>query len=581
MRILFLGLALFLLNSSIASHIVGVEVYYNSLGGDEYEVKFEVYRDCQEVNPLYDNTILYTVFNSNNSIYSEFIADISPLDTLSPGYTNPCIVVAEGACVEKAYYTDTITLPSTVDGYYITYQSCCFPSYIQNIVSPENWGVTSTCSIPGADLVSMPNNCARFNNDPPSMICSGESITLDYSVTDVDGDSIVYKMNTPRAYDNSLGTNADPEQAAPYPGLIWEPGFSSFQPFGAGATFGLDQQTGLLNITPSQLGVFIVGITAEEYRDGQLINSKERSFSFKVVNCPIVLETQVDIIGVGELIEGCSNASFILSRQDISDIDTFQIQISGSAINGSDYSFISNEVVMNVGVGQDTINIVPLVDGLSEGSENVEVSIVFFDDCVGENDTISASMTIVDYTIMEIKMLDSIDYCNEFEEFGMLSCSVDGGIPGYSYDWSPLSFEDNDSIQFPISGLNENLNLFELTVTDQCGISVVSPPIKIYVRCPLKAPNVITANNDGINDLFVLKNLEDYDRLHLLITNRWGNLIYENSDYQNDWNGLTNSGKMLTDGVYFYKAYPEGGKYDTNDTARAERTIHGFVHVVR
>ena len=29
-----------------ATHIVGGEVYYDSLGNDEYRVTFEIYRDC-------------------------------------------------------------------------------------------------------------------------------------------------------------------------------------------------------------------------------------------------------------------------------------------------------------------------------------------------------------------------------------------------------------------------------------------------------------------------------------------------------------------------------------------------------
>ena len=63
-------------------------------------------------------------------------------------------------------------------------------------------------------------------------------------------------------------------------------------------------------------------------------------------------------------------------------------------------------------------------------------------------------------------------------------------------------------------------------------------------------PNVMTPNSDGTNDLFIITNLEEWENKELIILNRWGNVVYYNNDYQNDWNG-TYEGKPLSDGVYF------------------------------
>ena len=35
------------------------------------------------------------------------------------------------------------------------------------------------------------------------------------------------------------------------------------------------------------------------------------------------------------------------------------------------------------------------------------------------------------------------------------------------------------------------------------------------------------------------------------IFNRWGEVVFETSDYNNDWGG-TKNGEVLPDGVYFY-----------------------------
>ncbi len=74
-------------------------------------------------------------------------------------------------------------------------------------------------------------------------------------------------------------------------------------------------------------------------------------------------------------------------------------------------------------------------------------------------------------------------------------------------------------------------------------------------------PNVITPlAQDGKNDAFVVwygkKGQSPADqglRTNLIIYNRWGNVVYENTDYQNDW-----TGGDLPNGVYFYEVTIDG-----------------------
>ena len=60
-------------------------------------------------------------------------------------------------------------------------------------------------------------------------------------------------------------------------------------------------------------------------------------------------------------------------------------------------------------------------------------------------------------------------------------------------------------------------------------------------------PNVITPNGDGKNDYFVIKDLNKVPVNHLVVFNRWGKVVYEKDNYQNDWNG-----GGVADGVYYY-----------------------------
>jgi gliding motility-associated-like protein len=69
-------------------------------------------------------------------------------------------------------------------------------------------------------------------------------------------------------------------------------------------------------------------------------------------------------------------------------------------------------------------------------------------------------------------------------------------------------------------------------------------------------PDFISPNNDGKNDLFIpFENHLNTEKVELEIFNRWGDRIYR---YVGNplilWNGEADTGKRVSDGVYFYSA---------------------------
>lgn len=82
-------------------------------------------------------------------------------------------------------------------------------------------------------------------------------------------------------------------------------------------------------------------------------------------------------------------------------------------------------------------------------------------------------------------------------------------------------------------------------------------------------PNVITPNNDGINDSLDIasyyKTCQDFT---LQIFNRWGNLVFEQTLNSEKFTGKSGSSE-LPDGVYFYKL------------ANEEKIKTGYIHIVR
>jgi gliding motility-associated-like protein len=66
----------------------------------------------------------------------------------------------------------------------------------------------------------------------------------------------------------------------------------------------------------------------------------------------------------------------------------------------------------------------------------------------------------------------------------------------------------------------------------------------------VKIPNIFTPNNDMINDVFAIEGINS--QFSLIILNRWGEKIFSQQPYLNNWDGRTSSGLEVPNGTYFY-----------------------------
>ena len=58
-------------------------------------------------------------------------------------------------------------------------------------------------------------------------------------------------------------------------------------------------------------------------------------------------------------------------------------------------------------------------------------------------------------------------------------------------------------------------------------------------------------NSAIIHCINIIENLENYPNTEVVIVNRFGQELYNSSNYDNSWSG-TNGGKQLPDGTYYY-----------------------------
>jgi gliding motility-associated-like protein len=138
-----------------------------------------------------------------------------------------------------------------------------------------------------------------------------------------------------------------------------------------------------------------------------------------------------------------------------------------------------------------------------------------------------------------------------------------GDTAGYTYSWSSgeslfhnaANFENDvafDTISYsPFAGPKKTQDYF-LTVTTADGMCSSTRKVTVNVGAPF-LPNIITPNNDGLNDKFEFKALLPNTKVQIF--NRWGVLVKEYSNYNNEFDG-----KGVSDGTYYYFMKEAGGK---------------------
>lgn len=280
---------------SSATHIVGGEIFYDCLGGNNYRITLKLYRDCYNGIALYDNPATIFLFDSLGTYLDSIYISFPGSDTLPFPLSNPCLEPPTDICVEEAIYQITVNLPPLAGGYNLVYQRCCRNGTILNLINPGDVGSSYMAHIPDPGLATC-NNSPHYNNFPPIFLCAGVPLNFDHSATDPDGDSLHYELCDPYTGLTASCPILGPQTASgcspiaaspPYPFVPWLAPYNGTYPMSSSPALAVDPVTGLMTGTPNMVGQWVIGVCVEEYRNGVLLSTNKRDFQFNVVNCGI------------------------------------------------------------------------------------------------------------------------------------------------------------------------------------------------------------------------------------------------------------------------------------------------------
>jgi gliding motility-associated-like protein len=122
---------------------------------------------------------------------------------------------------------------------------------------------------------------------------------------------------------------------------------------------------------------------------------------------------------------------------------------------------------------------------------------------------------------------------------------VFAAVPGSDFEWVKSINSDSSISVDATQSFFYSVRLKALSADKK--YTAYSNKVQVELVHELFVPNVITPNGDGVNDFFHIKNLHLYGENRLTIVNRYGELITQTFNYENDWRG-----DGVSEGVYFY-----------------------------
>jgi len=570
------------------------------IGGNTYEVRLVLYFDAVNGNPSSkDTTIQIAAYQKSNNSLIDFF-DLQLRSDSAVPYTNP-LCQRGNVKTQQLIYIDTIAFKDTrytyPQGFYLAWERCCRNNSVKNIVAPEETGTVFYIELPPVNIPDG-NASPAFKPIIGDYGCINRLFKLNFSATDADSDSLVYRLATPLAGSSSNDNPSVFPSPSPYRPITWPPGFSESQMIKGALPLEIDATKGQLLVKASIPGLYAFAVVCEEYRNQQKIGEVRREFQLPILICPIKPGPHLnfenkpgrkDTISFKSGDPYCTLVNLIdtVSGTPLNLSILYPLGVNSASASVSPSGYIVNDAT-------DTSQVAFCINGYLKGRNTPYIyKLVVKDDaCSTPNtDTLTWYVNVKDTLLIKPKpvittpMPDS-GYVKPNEPVVIEvvirpPSSISGENP---MGGIPIDSSCKAKVEVSVAGLALDANV-QIVVVDNkvaikwipdCKISVDSTiSFKIYVgdeECitpyrdstlltfklrdqdiaknkPL--PNMISPNGDNINEEFAVSDYlfetckGGFEKIH--IYNRWGALVFQSSDYGFRW-----AASSIPDGLYYY-----------------------------
>lgn len=176
-----------------------------------------------------------------------------------------------------------------------------------------------------------------------------------------------------------------------------------------------------------------------------------------------------------------------------------------------------------------------IAKGLCVGTHKVTVT-------DANNETFEGSITLVGPEKLSVSI--TTDAATKSAE-----ATVKGGTSPYNFLWQDKTTDSKIT--------NQDKGRVFVMITDANGCDAFADgfigDVNLTLSCLDSSNPILTPNNDGYNDALDIYCLEKYPINKVQVFNRWGQIVFDKSNYSNrTWYGTDITGKPLPNGAYFY-----------------------------
>ena len=125
-----------------------------------------------------------------------------------------------------------------------------------------------------------------------------------------------------------------------------------------------------------------------------------------------------------------------------------------------------------------------------------------------------------------------------------LAVTPEGGTDPYTYLWTNGGTDSTTNLSLSPGPLS-----VQIMDNNACTLDTI---FRIAAMTPECVPNVFTPNNDQVNDFWNLEQAYLYNDSEITVWGRFGSKVFESIGYENPWDGKTENGNDVPDGVYYY-----------------------------
>lgn len=184
-------------------------------------------------------------------------------------------------------------------------------------------------------------------------------------------------------------------------------------------------------------------------------------------------------------------------------------------------------------------------NGLNSSIENVPFGEYFVTATAVNGCEVSTTVEINQTSELKLNLTGEWATSNIIPD-GSIFVDIEGGTPSYEIEVQAQNLRP----PYDLNALYSDLYTIILTDENGCQASDTLTIKPLTIESEIEIPNVFTPNNDGLNDLFLLK-AHGIVSFSCIIVNRWGRQVYAWNNLNEGWDGKIKS-TQASEGVYFY-----------------------------